>query len=74
MTNWRDLVGPASTVLKGLANAGGPVAGLIGSAGVDLVRFGIEAADQGLTREAIAQQLMDRTLDLIQQIKVGDES
>lgn len=68
--NWRDLVTPAGDIIKTAARyLGGPIAGLIADAGVDLAHMGLDAVDNGLSRDAIIQQVDDRIVDLLRALK-----
>jgi hypothetical protein len=71
MLSWRDLVEPVGEGIKRVASSFGPVASLIAEEGVELAKFGISSAEDGLTIEAIIQQLQDRHFDLLNKLK-GD--
>lgn len=70
--NWQDIVKPAGEGIKQAAKFfGGPLAGLIAEAGVDLIELGIDGATKKLTREEIIQQVDDRCVDLLRVLKTG---
>lgn len=71
MLSWRDLIEPVGEGIKRVAGNFGPMASLITEAGVELAKFGITSAEDGLTVEAIIQQLQDRHFDLLNKLK-GD--
>lgn len=65
------MVEPVGEGIKRIANGFGPLAGFIADAGVELAKFGIVSAEEGLTTEAIIQQIQDRHFDLLSKLK-GD--
>ncbi len=69
MISWRDAIEPVGSVIKRVAAGFGPVAGLIAEGAVDMAEFAFTSAENGLTTEAIIQQLQDRHFDLINKLK-----
>lgn len=70
MISWRDAIEPAGDVIKRVANGfGGPIVGLIADEGVELTKFAFQSAEDGLTIEAVIQQLQDRHFDLLNRLK-----
>lgn len=70
MISWKDAIEPAGEIVKRVANAfGGPVVGEIANEAVELSKFAFQSAEDGLTVEAIIQQLQDRHFDLLNRLK-----
>lgn len=68
--SWRDMIEPVGEGIKRVAGAfGGPLVGLIAEEGVELAKFAFQSAEDGLSLEAIIQQLQDRHFDLINRLK-----
>lgn len=71
MSDAKAIAMGVAQVAAGVAGAAGPIPAAIAQAAVGLLGFAFDAASQGLSREAVAQQLQDQMFDLITQIKAG---
>lgn len=70
MISWKDAIEPAAYLANRVASAyGGPTVAVLVEEATELTKFAFQSAEDGLTVEAIIQQLQDRHFDLLNRLK-----
>lgn len=69
--DWRILLVQAGNIIKSIASSFGPIPAMVAEFGLDVIELACDCANDKSDPIKLAEQISDKTLDLVQRLKTG---